>query len=125
VKPSRLRPKYRNMTSLYTFHRRDFSPAQAKEIEKERDQFFERMTQKFHYRFGFYNGFESPITPNEELVGACGVTFQGKNLLFSFLDLKMVEPLIFQKKDLTDCEGMGNQWFIALTLVHEIMVRVP
>jgi hypothetical protein len=48
---------------------------------------------------------------------------KGQNLLASFISMKLIERLIFQ--ELSDCEHMGLQWFIALTLVHELMVSIP
>jgi hypothetical protein len=42
VKSDRLGEKHRNKPGLYTFHSRKFLPAHAREVEKERDQLFEK-----------------------------------------------------------------------------------
>jgi hypothetical protein len=105
VQNNRLPRRCRNETGYYTFHRRDFSPAQVKETAKLRDEVFKLLARKYHFTFGFFDGISPPFTPGDgdPYLGALdGLTvwkeFKKQHYIFTFLSLKMLEPLIIHRQ---------------------------
>jgi len=104
-----------------------FGPKQKPEqnplgVKVKLQKLVEYMKFELDFTLAFSDGLTSSRT-GEALEGhgtTITVSVDGKPRLYVHLDYAMVIPLL--QRDLTDAEKMGCEWFLANTLVHEMMV---
>lgn len=94
----------------------------ALEVVSEKELFFLEM--KKWLRLGFKDGSKDPLNGKDNDLGrslgftTCELEKSGKvKQIWIFLEYKDLHSLF--RNDLTDCDRMGLQTYIATTLVHE------
>ncbi|TVY46902.1 hypothetical protein LOCC1_G002198 [Lachnellula occidentalis] len=107
-----------------TLHTRNGQSYTFAETEKERDEIFKYMiSAKMCLQWGFRIPNEDPIDGLADPVGsrAHGQTFWDcdRTKFMISLNITNVEPLLNQ--NLTDAERLNGQFFVAVTILHEIM----
>lgn len=77
-----------------------------------------------YLRLGFKSYVEEPAISEQiyDTTPSSGITYHVTDGLRLFVNHDLVAPLL--RDDLSDAERLGLQWFVANTLVHEIMVNL-
>jgi hypothetical protein len=101
------------------------TPELQETMKKRMELLYDLMINKYNFQLGFKDVEEDPWEMSAE--SSMGITSMekgrnvvGQSKLYCFVSYGLVMPLL--RDDLTDQEILGTQFFLANTLMHEIVV---